>query len=343
VIDALRQPIRVAGQEVTVSASIGVAHLDAQRAAEELLADADIAMYAAKRGGKARYEVFEQGMRDYTQWRARLEQRLARAVELGEIEVHYQPIVGLHTGTVTAVEALARWRHPEDGLIPPGVFVPIAEESGLIGEIGRDVLRRACRTVRRWRESVPGNENLAVTVNVSVRQLLSGDFSGHLAEALAESGLPPSALTLEITESMLLEDSDTVAAELRQIKAQGVRLAMDDFGAGYSSLASLLRLQVQMLKIDRTFLDLDTSSQGSLVRAVADLGRTLRLTVVAEGVETAEQLTRVRAAGCDAAQGYFLARPMPEPDARLFLRRAADGAVPALAIPRPATAMPAAS
>jgi len=330
VIDALRMPVRVAGQEVAVSASIGIAHLDTQLAPEELLCDADIAMYAAKRGGKSRFEVFEQTMRDHTQWRARLEQRLARAVELGEIEVHYQPIVGLDSGRVTAVEALARWRHPEDGLIAPGVFVPIAEESGLIGEIGREVLRRACRAVRRWRESIPGSEDLAVTVNVSVRQLQSGDFSGHLVEALAESGLPPSGLTLEITESMLLEDSDTVAAELRTIRALGVRLAMDDFGAGYSSLASLLRTQVQMLKIDRTFLDLDTTSQGSLVRAVADLGRSLRLTVVAEGVETAEQLARVRAAGCDAAQGYFLSRPLPEPGADLFLRRTvADGGLAA--------------
>jgi diguanylate cyclase (GGDEF)-like protein len=323
VIDALRLPIRVGGQEVIVSASIGVAHLNGHPAAEDLLSDADIAMYAAKRSGKARYELFEQAMREHTQRRTRLEQRLARAVELGEIDVHYQPIVDLRTGSVTAVEALARWQHPEDGLIPPATFIPIAEETGLIGEIGRDVLRQACRTVQDWRESIPGSEELCLTVNVSVRQLLSGLLSTHLADALADTGLPATALTLEITESMLLEESDTVAAELVQIKATGVRLAMDDFGAGYSSLASLLRLNVDMLKIDRTFLDLDTTSHGALVRAVADLGRTLRLTVVAEGVETIEQLAQVTAAGCDAAQGYYLARPMPEPVARRFLQHAA--------------------
>jgi diguanylate cyclase (GGDEF)-like protein len=324
VIDAVRMPIRVAGQEVTVTASIGVAHLTSQQGAEDLLCDADIAMYAAKRGGKARYEVFEQGMRDRTSHRARLEQRLARAVELGEIEVHYQPILDLGTGRVRALEALARW-HSENELIPPAVFIPVAEESGLIGEIGRDVLRQACRTVQRWRQSLPGSEDLCVTVNVSVRQLLSGEFSTHLTEALAESGLPSSGLTLEITESMLLEDSETVAAELVRIRALGVRLAMDDFGAGYSSLASLLRFQVQMLKIDRTFLDMDTTNGGSLVRAVADLGRSLQLTVVAEGVETAEQLAQACAAGCDAAQGYYLSRPMPEADARRYLERAAAG------------------
>jgi diguanylate cyclase (GGDEF)-like protein len=319
VIDALRLPIRVAGQEITVNASIGVAHLDDQHAAEALLSDADIAMYAAKRGGKARYEVFDRTMRDRTRQRVQLERRLSHAVENGSIEVHYQPIVDLASDRVTAVEALARWRHPEDGLVPPGVFVPVAEESGLIGEIGRDVLRQACRTVQRWRETVPGSEHLSVTVNVSVRQLLSGGFAVDVEHALADSGLPAARLTLEITESMLLEESDTVAAELAAIKALGVRLAIDDFGAGYSSLASLQRLQVEILKIDRTFVELDTRSNGSLVRAVADLGRTLRLTVVAEGIETADQLDQVRAAGCDAAQGYLLARPMPEEEVRRYL------------------------
>jgi len=322
VIDALRMPIRVGGQEVSVSASIGVAHLDGHPSAEDLLCDADIAMYAAKRGGKARYELFEQSMRDHTLQRTRLEQRLARAVELGEITVQYQPIVDLRTHTVTAVEALARWRHPEDGLIPPNVFIPIAEECGLIGDLGREVLRQACRAAQGWRTSVPGGQHLCVTVNVSVRQLLSGELSAQVEAALTETGLPAAALILEITESMLLEESDTVTAELIRIKALGVRLAMDDFGAGYSSLASLLRLQVEVLKIDRTFLDLDTTSQSGLVRAVADLGRTLQLTVVAEGVETAEQLAQVRAAGCDAAQGYYLARPMPAAETQVFLRDA---------------------
>ena len=319
VIAALQEPMMVAGQEIIINASIGIAHRTDQADAEDLLSDADIAMYAAKKAGKARYELFQAGMRDQTRKRVRVEQQLARAVELGEIEVFYQPIVELGTDRVLAVEALARWRHPAEGLVPPAEFIPVAEESGLIREIGRDVLRQACRTVQGWRASVPGREQLSVTVNVSVRQLLSGTFAGHLQEALRESGLPPYALTLEITESMLLEESDVVAAELARIKDAGVRLAMDDFGAGYSSIASLLRLQVNVLKIDKSFVDLDHRNQGTLVRAVAELGHSLGMTVVAEGVETADQLAHLRAANCDAAQGYLLSRPMPEADAHRFL------------------------
>jgi diguanylate cyclase (GGDEF)-like protein len=321
-IDALQAPITAGGQEVGIQASIGIAHLDDQGSADELLRDADIAMYAAKKAGRARYEVFHRGMREQTLQRTRLEHQLTRAVELGEIDVFYQPIIDLNTDRIIALEALARWQHPEDGPIPPAVFIPVAEESGLIREIGRDVLRQACRTVQQWRRSIPGSEHLSVTVNVSVRQLLSGTFCAHLREALHESGLPAPNLTLEITESMLLEESDIVAAELTRIKDLGVRLAMDDFGAGYSSIASLLRLQVDVLKIDKTFLDLDSRNRGTLIRAVAELGHTLHLTVVAEGVETPEQLAHVRAANCDAVQGYLLSRPMPEPAARQYLRRA---------------------
>ena len=318
-LEAVQQPIRLSGQEVSINASIGIARLDSQAGADELLADADIAMYAAKNAGKARYEVFDAGMRERTRQRVRLEQDLARAVDAGEIEVFYQPIVDLATDRVTAVEALARWRHPENGLISPGCFIPVAEESGLIREIGRDVLRQACATVESWRQTVPGCADLGVTVNVSVRQLVAGTFSAHLAEALAGTGLPAAGLTLEITESLLLDESEVVTAELARIQELGVRLAMDDFGAGYSSVASLLRLQVSVLKIDKTFLDLDCLKQGTLIRAVSELGHTLGLRVVAEGVETATQLAHVRAANCDAVQGFLLARPMPVGEARDFL------------------------
>jgi diguanylate cyclase (GGDEF)-like protein len=318
-IEAVREPVRIAGQEIGISASIGIAHRDDQTTAEELLADADIAMYAAKTAGKARFEVFHRGMRDRAQRRARLEQQLARAVDAGEIEVFYQPVVGLQDDRVVAVEALARWRHPADGLVSPAEFIPVAEETGLIREIGREVLDEACNTVQSWRRSVPGCADLTVSVNVSVRQLLSGVFTTHVLEALADSGLPAAALTLEITESMALEDSDEVMAELDRIRILGVRLAMDDFGAGYSSVASLLRLRVHVLKIDKTFLDLDNRNRGTLLRAVTEMGHTLGLTVVAEGVETAEHLAHLRAAECDMAQGYLLARPMPAADARLHL------------------------
>ncbi len=321
IIEAVRRPIRVAGQEVSINASAGISHLDDQAGADALLADADIAMYAAKNAGKDRYEVFHREMRDRTRQRARVEQQLARSIGAGEIEVHYQPIVDLATDRVTAVEALARWRHPEDGLIAPGVFIPVAEESGLIRELGRHVLRQACTAVQRWRQSTPGCEDLIGTVNVSVRQLQSGTFSAHLDEALRESGLPPDGLILEITESLALDESEVVTAELARIRSRGVRLAMDDFGAGFSSVASLLRLQVSVLKIDKAFLDLDNRNRGTLIRAVTELGHTLGLTVVAEGVETAEQLAHVRAANCDRVQGYLLSRPMPEAEVLGYLTR----------------------
>jgi predicted signal transduction protein with EAL and GGDEF domain len=321
-IETLQAPFTVAGQEISVSASIGIAHLDDQSTADELLCDADIAMYAAKKAGKARYAVFERDLREQTLQRVRLEQRLARAVELGEIEVFYQPIVDVATNRIVAMEALARWQHPDDGVISPAVFIPIAEESGLIRDIGHAVLRQSCLTVQRWRTSVPGCEHLSVTVNVSARQLLSDAFSQQVYEALRDSGLPPASLALEITESMLLEESGAVTAELDRIRQIGVRLAMDDFGAGYSSITSLLRLKVDVLKIDKTFLDFDSRSGGTLMRAVTELGHTLHLSVVAEGVETAEQLAHVRAAACDAVQGFLLSAPMPEIVAHQYLQRA---------------------
>jgi EAL domain-containing protein (putative c-di-GMP-specific phosphodiesterase class I) len=242
--------------------------------------------------------------------RTSLQQQLARAVALGEIEVHYQPIIDLGTGRVTALEALARWRRADLAMVPPAVFIPIAEETGIIREIGRDVLRQASRAVQHWRSTLPGHAMLDVSVNVSVHQLISGNLVDDVAEALSDSGLPADALMLEITESTLLEDSDIVAAELARLKRLGVRIAVDDFGSGYSSLGFLLGLDADVLKIDKLPLDFDTTRRGSLVGAVCELGRTLGLTVIVEGVETAEHLDRAREAQCDAAQGYYFARPL---------------------------------
>ena len=330
VLTALKQPISVRGQEVRVGASIGVALLSGHQTADDILADADIAMYEAKGGGKGRFTVFSPEMRDRTARRARLEQQLSRAVALDQIEVRYQPIVDLRASRVIAVEALARWSCDGE-VIGPDVFVPIAEEAGLIVEIGNYVLRQASHTVQRWRRTDPGNADLGLTVNVSGRQILTGDYAPHVAASLAETGLPPAALTLEITESISLDDSDALTGELSRIKALGVRLAMDDFGAGHSSVSALLRYQVDTLKIDRLFLDHALSSRSSLVGAVAELGRTLGLLVVAEGVETAEQLALVRAAGCDAVQGSLVSEPLLEADARVFLEwTAGTGEISAL-------------
>ncbi|HEX6756325.1 MAG TPA: EAL domain-containing protein [Mycobacteriales bacterium] len=327
ILTALRRPISAGGQEVRISASIGVAQLAGHPTAADLLADADIAMYEAKRAGKGRYQVFSQEMRDRTLRRTQLEQRLSRAVALGQIETLYQPIVHLASRRVVAVEALARWCPGGGEIVAPDVFIPIAEETGLIGEIGAEVLRQATEAVQRWRRTEPRSADLGVTVNVSGWQLLAGDFSLLVAGVLAETGLPAEALTLEITESMLLDDSTALTDELDRIKALGVGLAMDDFGAGHSSLSSLLRYQLDTLKIDRIFLDYAVSSRSSLLRAVAELGRTLRLRVVAEGVETPAQLALVRAAGCDAVQGFLVSEPLAEADARLFLEWAAGSTV----------------
>jgi Amt family ammonium transporter len=310
IVDVLSRPYTVAGQEVRVSASIGIAHRQGPESAEDLLRDADIAMYVAKNRGSGRVEVFEPAMGVRASRRISLQQQLARAVDLGEIEVHYQPIIDLRTSRPTTLEALARWRRPDRSVVPADVFIPIAEETGAIIEIGREVLRQACHAVQLWRRTVPGHADLGVAVNVSAHQVLSGRLVEHVAEALEDSGMPPSALTLEITESTALEDPDRVAAEFALMRRLGVRIAVDDFGSGYSSLGMLMRLTVDVLKIDSTLLDFDTTRQGSLVTAVAELGRTLGLTVVVEGVETPDHLARAFEAACDAAQGYHFSRPL---------------------------------
>jgi diguanylate cyclase (GGDEF)-like protein/PAS domain S-box-containing protein len=310
IVDILSQPFALAGQEVRVSASIGIAHHQGSESAEDLLRDADIAMYVAKKRGPGHVEVFEPAMGVRASRRISLQQQLSRAVDLGEIEVHYQPIIDLKTSRPTTLEALARWRRPDQSVVPADVFIPIAEQTGAIIEIGREVLRQACHAVQLWRRTVPGYSDLGVAVNVSAHQVLSGRLVEHVAEALRDSGMPPSALTLEITESTALEDPDRVAAEFALLRRLGVQIAVDDFGSGYSSLGMLMRLTVDVLKIDSTLLDFDTTRQGSLVTAVAELGRTLGLTVVVEGVETPDHLARAFEAACDAAQGYHFSRPL---------------------------------
>jgi diguanylate cyclase (GGDEF)-like protein len=318
IVDVLHRPYPLAGQDVRVSASIGISHGSRGESAEDLLRDADIAMYEAKNTGKGRVEVFDPYMRTRTAVRSRLQQELARAVDQGEIEVHYQPIVDLRTHRPTIMEALARWRREDGSLEPSGGFIPIAEESGVIVDIGRVVLRAACVACRRWRR-LPGYGGLAVAVNVSVQQVLSGRLADDVSAALHDSGLPPTALILEITESTALDEAERVVAELTALRATGVRIAVDDFGAGYSSLQCLMRMPADLLKIDRTLLDFDTTRHGSLVTAVAELGRTLGLLVVVEGVETTEHLTRAREAACNAAQGFHFSRPLATRDVPDYL------------------------
>ena len=310
IVSVVHQPFHVAGQDVRVGASVGVAHRVGTGSAEALLRDADIAMYVAKNNGKGHVEVFEPEMRVRASLRTGLQQQLARAVDDNQIEVHYQPIIDLKTFRPRSLEALARWRRPDGSLEPADVFIPIAEETGVIIEIGREVLRQACRAVQLWR-ALPDYANLTIAVNVSVHQVMSGRLVDHVSAALRDSGLPGQTLVLEITESVELEDSERVAEEFRKLRELGVRIAVDDFGAGYSSLGFLMGLNADVLKIDRTLLDFDTNQHGSLVTAIAELGRTLGLMVVVEGVETPDHLARAREASCDAAQGFHFSRPLP--------------------------------
>ena len=311
IVERLREPFTVAGQEVRVGASIGVAHRNGRETAEDLLRDADIAMYVAKNTGKGRLEVFVPEMRIKAAHRTSIQQQLAQAVERGEIEVHYQPIIDLKTFRPIMLEALSRWRRPDMSLMPADDFIPIAEESGAIVDIGREALRQACQALQYWRRTAPAYAELGVAVNVSIHQVLTGRLAEHVIEALRDSGITPSALTLEITESSALGDPERVAVELGRLRHLGVRIAVDDFGAGYSSLGFLMGLNVDVLKIDRSLLDFDTTQRGSLVTAIAELGRTLGLTVVVEGVETLDHLDRAYDAACDAAQGYHFSRPLP--------------------------------
>jgi diguanylate cyclase len=296
---ALRAPFAVGGLDVRVRASIGVATGEG-----DLLRDADVAMYQAKAQGRDRVAVFDCGMHDALVERVALENDLRRALEDGELRLAYQPIVDLAHGRLLAVEALLRWRHPTRGDVPPGAFVPLAEETGLIVPIGTWVLEEACRTAAGW-VAVP------VTVNVSSVQLRSAAFPSVVAAALEASGLPAERLIVEITESVLMTDVERTARLLAELKALGVRIAIDDFGTGHSSLQYLQQLPLDMLKIPKTFVDDLGRGGGVVARAILDLGRSFGLEVVAEGIEEDVQRERLLALGCTSGQGFLFARPMP--------------------------------
>jgi diguanylate cyclase (GGDEF)-like protein/PAS domain S-box-containing protein len=317
-VDVLHEPFTVAGHQLTVGASVGVVHGAPSGTSDDLMRDADIAMYVVKKTGKGRVALFEPDMRIQASHRTRLQQELARAVERREIDVAYQPIIDLHTRRPATVEALARWRRPGQPPVPADVFIALAEESGAINRIGLEVLRQACHAAQGWR-TLAGHDDLGVAVNVSVHQILSGELVQQVVDVLRDTGLPPHRLSLEITESAALGDSEKVAREFAQLQAMGVQIAVDDFGAGYSSLGLLLGLEVDALKIDRSLLDFDTTRRGSLVMAIAELGHTLGLKVVAEGVETPGHLHRAREACCDAVQGFFLSRPLTADAVQDFL------------------------
>ena len=329
IIESLRAPVHCDGMELLVDTSIGIAAAAPEDSVDDVLRNADLAMYRAKAAGKGRYQLFEPAMHAVVRERMTLESELRAAVEQhpdSSFVVHYQPIANIATGEVTGVEALIRWQHPTRGLVPPMQFIPVAEETGLIVPLGRWLLREACTRAASWQaERAPEAGPLTLTVNISGRQLLEPAMPRDVAAALAASGLAPSSLVLEMTESMLIDDSPTTLGRLQVLKALGVRLAIDDFGTGYSSLGYLERFPVDVLKIDKSFVDrVGIEGESPLARAILGLGGALGMHVVAEGIETAAQWGRLRELGCEQGQGYFLARPMP-PDAVAAVLRA-DGA-----------------
>jgi diguanylate cyclase (GGDEF)-like protein len=311
-LQTFAEPFVVHDGEAFLHASIGIAlSRDGFEPPEDLIRDADAAMYRAKERGHA-YELFDEAMRQDVRDRLALEAALRRGIDRGELRLHCQPLVSLDEGRIAGFESLVRWQHPELGLVPPGSFIPLAEETGLIVPVGAWVLREACATLRRLIDAT-GMTWLQAGVNVSPRQLQQADFVSQVRCALEDHGLAPELLVVEITESAIMEAG--AAAILRALKDLGVRLAMDDFGTGYSSLSHLRRFPLDVIKVDRSFVAGLGDGQGSSIAgAIVSLARALGLKTVAEGIEDDEQCRAVRALGCDFGQGFLFARPMPADD-----------------------------
>ncbi len=323
----LSAPFDVGGQEIYTSSSIGIAcSTTGYVRPEDVLRDADTAMYRAKARGRARHALFDTAMHAHVVRQLQLEAELRRAVERDEMFVQYQPIVALDSGRISGVEALARWRSTERGLVEPSEFIAVAEETGLIQPLGRWVLRQACLEANQWRTKNPTIGPCSLSVNLSSKQLSQPDLAQVIGQVLEETGLPAELLQLEITESAILEHPEAAALTLNRLKELGVRLSIDDFGTGYSSLSYLQRFPIDSLKIDRSFvqhLGVERAIDGDdarIVRAIVMIGRNLGKQVIAEGVETAGQLQLLREVGCDFAQGFFFAKPLDGDACRNLLR-----------------------
>jgi diguanylate cyclase (GGDEF)-like protein len=319
---SLTRPFTLNGHEVFVTTSIGITFSNGgYQDPENVLRDADTAMYRAKESGKARYEVFNSTMHSRAVALLKLENDLRRAIERNEFKVYYQPIIDLTTDQVSGFEALVRWYHPDRGLVPPDEFIGIAEETGLIVEVGSMVLREACRQLREWQASAE-LKSLTVAVNLSAKQFAQQDLVKQVKEILRETGLEPRYLKLEITETVVMENAEVARNMLSQLCALGVQLSIDDFGTGYSSLSYLHRFPVTALKIDRSFIG-RMGAHGEnceVVKTINTLARNLGMSVVAEGIETEDQLLQLKAMGCDYGQGYHFSRPLTAETAKLFVQ-----------------------
>jgi diguanylate cyclase (GGDEF)-like protein len=317
ILDSLRTPTPIGEHLVRTGFSIGLATSETCAAIGiGMLRAADLAMYEAKTGGKGRLEVFQPSHHTAHLKRDAVRAELSGALDAEQMELHYQPIVDVSTRQIVGFEALLRWRHPEFGLVSPLDFIPLAEETGLIVPIGRWVLQEATRQAAAWQNRSPLGR-LRMSVNVSVRQFQHPDLVGDVADALQQSGLEPSLLTVEITESLFAQDTEETTRKIGLLKDMGVRIALDDFGTGYSSLSYLRRFPIDALKIDKSFIDgVATSTEGhAVVAAITQLGQTLRLEVVAEGLETGEQVEILRDLNCPLGQGYHFSRPLAAGDA----------------------------
>lgn len=322
----LNQPVTVGCQELFVSGSIGVSVFPEDgECVESLMQCADVAMYQAKERGRNNYQFFTPGMTERAQEMLRMEGKLRKAVSRGELLLHYQPQVDMRTGSIIGMEALLRWQHPVMGLVSPGKFIPLAEETGLIIPIGRWVLQQACKQAMAWQQA--GYPVWTMAVNISPKQFWQADLLDTIEAVLAETGFNPLLLELEITESAIMQDAEKAIETMRRIREMGISLAIDDFGTGYSSLSCLRRFPLSKLKIDRTFTRdiLVEEDRGAIAEGIMALARTLKLEVIAEGVEDARQVTFLLARGCSSGQGYHLGRPMPAEALADFYRQRAVG------------------
>jgi diguanylate cyclase (GGDEF)-like protein len=320
VVESLSREFQVNGQRCFLSASVGIASYPEDGAtAEELLKSADTAMHRAKTGGRGQAVFFEERMNAEAVARLTLDRDLRVAIERGELELWYQPKIDLGTGALAGVEALMRWRHPVHGLIPPERFIPLAEESGFIEQLGHWTLREACAQMRAWSDKELGIGSIAV--NVSPRQFRRRGLLEFIHECVREAGVPPSSIGIEITEGLLMERGDAVEQLLDELSEMGHGIALDDFGAGFSSMAYLKRFPVREIKIDRMFIaDLERGADAvAIVAAMVAMSHALGLTVVAEGVETREQMTLLERLDCDQVQGFFISAPVPAAELERFL------------------------
>jgi diguanylate cyclase (GGDEF)-like protein/PAS domain S-box-containing protein len=325
--EVLEQPFALSGRELFVTASIGIKYSGVtDEEPEDLLRDADTAMYSAKALGKAQYQEFDARMHSHAMTLLEIESDLRRAIDREEFEVNYQPIVSLDSGRISGFEALVRWRHPERGLIPPNDFIHIAEENGLIIQIGRWVLKQACLQMRRWHENLPSTRQMKISVNLSCKQFMQPTIVAQVLETLQETGLNASSLKLEITESVMMERGDYAMHVLEQLSEAGVELSLDDFGTGYSSLSYIQHFPVTALKIDQSFIRrIGGEQNGEIVRAVIALARNLGLEVVAEGIETVLQLDLLKELGCGQGQGFYFSEAVGEASATELIRKEERG------------------